>query len=85
MSPRLPPHVAARIDEVVNRRLSAEELAEALSVPMTDDELTERRAQIAWFRRRYPTAGERLAWARRAYARWTAMRASAGDPVDQLP
>jgi hypothetical protein len=25
---------------------------------------------IGWFRRRYPTAKERLAYARRAYARW---------------
>ena len=25
---------------------------------------------IGWFRRRYPTAKERLAYARRAYTRW---------------
>ena len=25
---------------------------------------------IRWFKRRYPTAGERLAYGRRAYARW---------------
>jgi hypothetical protein len=25
---------------------------------------------IGWFRRRYPTAKERLSYARRAYARW---------------
>ncbi len=25
---------------------------------------------IAWFQRRYPTAKERLSYARRAYARW---------------
>ena len=27
---------------------------------------------VRWFMRRYPTPGERLAYARRAYRRWTA-------------
>jgi hypothetical protein len=33
-------------------------------------ELENLRELIGWFRRRYPTANERLAYARRAYARW---------------
>lgn len=39
------------------------------------EEIAERRAQIAWLRRRCPTARERLASRRRAHARWTARRA----------
>jgi hypothetical protein len=34
-------------------------------------ELENLQGLISWFRRRYPTARERLAYARRAYARWT--------------
>lgn len=43
-------------------------LASALA---DEEEIAEQRALIAWFRRRYPTAGERLAYARNMYAQWT--------------
>jgi hypothetical protein len=72
---RLPPRALARIEAETSRQLSAQELAEALAVPLAAEEIAERRAQIAWFCRRYPTARERLAWCRRAHARWTARRA----------
>ena len=35
------------------------------------------RALVAWFTQRYPTGAERLAYARRAYARWMREPASA--------
>ena len=36
---------------------------------------------IRWFNRRYPTAAERLAYGRRAYARWVAAaRSSVRSP-----
>jgi hypothetical protein len=41
-------------------------------VPLGEDEEEESRSLIRWFRRRYPTPAERLAYARRAYRRWRA-------------
>ena len=38
---------------------------------MSDAEREEILSLVRWFTRRYPTAGERLAYAREAYARWT--------------
>ena len=63
----------------------------AVAVPTLDDliltkrfggrlgeaEEEESRSLIRWFRRRYPTPAERLAYARRAYRRWTASRPTA--------
>jgi hypothetical protein len=37
---------------------------------MSEREREEILASIEWFMRRYPTPGERLAAARRAYAQW---------------
>jgi hypothetical protein len=62
----------ARVRELAQRTLSAEELRAALAVPLGADEEDEARSLIRWFRRRYPTPAERLAYARRAYARWIA-------------
>ena len=61
-----------RLQRLAERRLSAEEIREALAVPLSDLEREETLSKIRWFRRRYPTAGERLEYARRAYRRWTA-------------
>jgi len=57
---------------LAERRLTAEEVREALATPLSDAEREESLSLIRWFRRRYPTPGERLAYARRAYRRWTA-------------
>ena len=40
------------------------------------------RALIRWFRRRYPTPSERLAYARRAYRRWVAAHPGPGGHGD---
>jgi hypothetical protein len=61
-----------RVRRLAERRLSAEEFRAALAVPLGSDEEAEARSLIRWFRRRYPTPAERLAYARRAYARWIA-------------
>lgn len=53
-----------------NRRLGPDEVREYLDAPVTDAERDEVLALVHWFRRRYPTPLERLAYARRAYARW---------------
>jgi hypothetical protein len=41
-------------------------------LPLGELEEEESRALIRWFRRRYPTPAERLAYVRRAYPRWHA-------------
>lgn len=64
----------ARVRALAERTLGAEEFRAALSVPLGADEAEEARSLIRWFRRRYPTPAERLAYARRAYERWTASR-----------
>lgn len=62
----------ARIRALSERQLSADEVRAALAVPLGEREEEESRALIRWFRRRYPTPAERLAYARRAYSRWQA-------------
>jgi hypothetical protein len=52
------------------RRLSSTEFEQALSVPIGAEERAEILSLVAWFRRRYPTPADRLAYVRRAYRRW---------------
>ncbi len=68
--PRLSPEVAARIRMLIERRLSAEEMKAALLVPIGTDEREGILSLVAWFRRRYPTPADRLAYVRKAYRRW---------------
>jgi hypothetical protein len=58
-----------RVDELYNRRLSAEEFERLTSIPVTDEEVASTMELVRWFSRRYPSARERLAYVRRAYAR----------------
>jgi len=53
-----------------NRELDPDEVRAYLEAPISDAERNEVLALVAWFRRRYPTPAERLAYVRRAYARW---------------
>jgi hypothetical protein len=66
------PGALARIRALSERQLSPEEVRTALAVPLGEAEEEETRALIRWFRRRYPTPADRLAYVRRAYRRWTA-------------
>jgi len=52
------------------RRLTADEVRAWLDVPVSDEERAETLALIRWFRRRYPAGADRLAYVRRAQARW---------------
>ena len=76
MTPFAPPspEAIARIQAIAERTLSAEELRAALAVPLGEAEEEGTRCLIRWFRRRYPTPADRLAYARRAYRRWTTAR-----------
>jgi hypothetical protein len=73
----LTPVVLGRIRALSERVLGADEVRAALAVPISGTEEEEARSLIRWFRRRYATPGERLAYARRAYKRWAAARAGA--------
>ena len=74
MTPFAPPtaEALARVRALVERTLSPEEIRAALAVPLSDAERRETLSLVRWFRRRYPTPLERLAYARRAYLRWKA-------------
>ena len=67
----LTPETLARIREIAERRLTADEVRASLAVPIGPDEEQRIRELIRWFTRRYPTGAERLAYVRRAYRRWT--------------
>jgi hypothetical protein len=60
----------ARLAELANRVLTDEEWRAQAAIPLTPDEIEHTVALVRWFRRRYPTAADRLAYVRRAYARW---------------
>ena len=65
-----PPEALQRVRDLSERELSPEEFEAYVHAPMTDDERGEILASIDWFMKRYPTPGERLASARRAYQQW---------------
>jgi hypothetical protein len=67
---RPPAAALARIREIAERRLSAEEFDARLAAPLGDDERAAMRQLIEWFRRRYPTPHERLRSARRLWREW---------------
>jgi hypothetical protein len=60
----------ARVRALAERRLSPDEVRAALAVPLGETEEEDNLSLIRWFRRRYPTPAERLAYVRRAYRRW---------------
>ena len=60
----------ARLRGLAERKLSLEEVAAALAVPISAEERAGVLELIEWFGRRYPTPAARLAYVRRAYRRW---------------
>jgi len=60
----------AELAHARNRTLAPDEARAYVEGPIPDAEREEILALVRWFKRRYPTAGERLAYVRRAYARW---------------
>jgi formylglycine-generating enzyme required for sulfatase activity len=55
---------------LADRELTSAEARAYLEAPVTARERDDALALATWFRRRYPTPLERLAYVRRAYARW---------------
>ena len=73
-----PPSAAlARIAAIADRELPLDEWRARIDAPISKDERDETRELIRWFKRRYPSAAERLAYARRAHTRW--VRAQSGS------
>jgi hypothetical protein len=62
---------ADRLREEVNRTIDSETARAYLDRPWAPGEREQALALIRWFKRRYPTPAERLAYVRRAYARWS--------------
>lgn len=60
----------ARIAAEAERSLSPEAAAAYLAAPVSESERNDAVALIRWFRRRYPSGAERLAYVRRAARRW---------------
>lgn len=63
---------AARVRALVDRQVSRVELQEALECPLSEREREDVLDLVRWFRRRYPTPLERLAYVSQAYRRWRA-------------
>ena len=57
-----------------DRRLTPEEFQAYVDAPVSEAERQEALRLIRWFKTRYPTPADRLAYAQRSYARWTTHR-----------
>lgn len=66
------PETVRAIRALAEAPLPLEELRERWARELPPEELAENIALIDWFCRRYPSAEERLRYARRAYRRWQA-------------
>ena len=76
----------ARLRAAVDRRLSDEDARAYVDTPIGAAERDEVEALIRWFTRRYPTPAERLAYVRRACARWSAAGSQERDEaVHRVP
>lgn len=61
-----------RLAAEIDRELTAEQARAYLEQPISAREREDVLALVRWFTRRYATPASRLAYARRAYARWAA-------------
>ncbi|KPK15081.1 MAG: hypothetical protein AMJ62_10565 [Myxococcales bacterium SG8_38] len=57
--------------QLTERSLTAEAFDAYVNAPVSEGEREEALRLIRWFSKRYPTPAERLAYVRRAYARWS--------------
>jgi hypothetical protein len=75
----------ARVAEAMDRVVDQEEAHAYLSRSVTAEERAEFLALVRWFRRRYPTPAARLAYVRRAHARWRDARVAGDAKPDAKP
>jgi len=64
------PAARTKLAELANRQLGADEWRAQVETPLSPEEIESTLALVRWFRGRYPTVAERLAYVRRAYRRW---------------
>lgn len=60
----------ANVERLLDEPLSKEAARAYRDAPVSDAERDEVLALVRWFRRRYPTGADRLAYVRRASQRW---------------
>jgi hypothetical protein len=72
----------ARIDAWEQRALSPAEFAARAAHPMSAREREDFHALVAWFRRRYPTAGDRMRAMRRRVAQLRARERGPGATTE---
>jgi hypothetical protein len=65
------PETRARLKALAEQPLPLHEWRRRLAIPLSPEEIEHTQALVHWFRRRYPTVGDRLTYVRRAYKRWT--------------
>ena len=70
-------HASPDLANLIAARLSPEEFDRRASAPLTDAEAEEIAELVSWFLRRYPSAKERLAYARRKLRQYRGGGASA--------
>jgi hypothetical protein len=68
--PQLSLEQRAELDAWEQRALSREEFEARVCAPWTAQEAQDFDSLVAWFNRRYPTAGERLRAQRSLHAQW---------------
>ena len=59
-----------RLREATHRVVTAQEARDYLESPVSEREREDVLALVRWFRRRYATPADRLAYVRRAFVRW---------------
>jgi hypothetical protein len=62
--------VSKALSDLVNRRVSADEVRHAMTRRIPSTERDDTLALVRWFTTRYPTPEARLDYVRTAYARW---------------
>ena len=78
------PEALDRALAIANRSLSATEFKARLNIPLSEAEIEGTRDLVRWFTSRYPTPLERLAYVRRAYARWARISAAAAGATEDV-
>jgi len=76
-----PERLAGAVRDESARELPREEAERWVNAPWAEGEREEVLSLVAWFCRRYPTPLERLAYVRRAYARWRHACGRSGEAV----
>ena len=68
-----------RLRAATDRVVSAQDARDYLECPVSEKEREDVIALVRWFRRRYATPADRLAYVRRASARWRPTRGPAPE------